>query len=1486
MADKPHITAEGYVAKLVRVGFWATPQNPIQYAFLEQKPFYLPNEQGWAAFSAAQRAAVQRAFVVISEVVNLTFVQVADNQQQPGQGNPRINFYANSVDLAYSGSMNAYQFGGSDAIHGADIRFNTARIAQRQANEGFTDFTSFVALHEVLHGVGLSHPGEYNGQGYNYQDHAEFVEDTIQYSVMSYFGAVQAGADHTLGSVQYVALTPLLYDILALQSLYAPNMTTRAGDTVYGFNSNTGANSPFNFAVTTGPVVAIWDAGGIDTIDLSGYSSASLINLNAGEFSDADGLTKNIAIAFGVTIENAVGGAGDDVIHGNQAANHLAGGAGNDILDGREGADLLDGGIGADQMDGGAGDDIYVVDSASDQIFDSGGIDTLRTAIDLPLLNAAVENLELLGSAAINGVGNAQSNMITGNDSANILDGREGDDRMIGRGGDDIYAVDSIGDIVVEQAGGGNDELRTGLAAYMLAANVEKLTGLSAAGQWLTGNDLANLITGMSGNDVLDGGAGIDTLRGGAGDDLYLVGDAGDAVVELVGEGSDEVRTGLGSYLLTDNVETLTGTSNGGQSLTGNASANLIVAGTGNDLLDGGGGADVLRGGLGNDVYTVDDAGDGVTELFGEGTDEIRTSLASYALDANIENLTGISGSGQVLTGNDGINLILGGAGNDLIDGGLGADDLRGALGNDVYLIDSSDTITELSGEGTDEIRTGLASYALGANLEQLTGTSASGQSLTGNGGANVLTGADGNDLLDGGLGNDHLAGGAGNDVLKVSGPGLESVVGGADIDTLVVDWSDAVTAITGGFPASGSGTIGDGLGRRVDYGEIELIVITTGSGDDTIGGSAAADIVNLGAGNDIYLNLGATGNDLVDGGAGEDGIQYVDASIPPLVWNLQTGSFSGASGSFVNFEYFTILYLGFGNDLIVTSALDLDDNIYLNGGDDSVTVLNGHDTLNGASGNDLLIVDYGAATATVTMTAPAAGSQAGYSGSIGDGGTRRADFDNFERFSITAGSGNDSIVTASGDDYLDGGLGADSMTGGAGNDTYLVDSLGDLITELAGEGIDEIRTWLSSYSLAGLVNVENLIATTDNVHDFRGNAGNNLISGAGGNDFIRLQDGGIDTANGGGGNDVFLFGATLTSADSVDGGIGLDQVAIQGDYSGGLTLGAAFASIESFAILPGSDTRFGDPGTNFYSYNLTTINSNVAPGVLMIIDANRLRVGEDFTFNGSAETDGNFFLYGGGGTDTLLGGSNNDTFYFGENGQFGATDHVDGGISGTDQLGLRGSYTITFGANQLTSIESIGLVSAQDTRFGALGTSYNYNLTMNDGNVAAGVRMTVDAAPLRGTETLTFDGSAEIDGSFRIFGGRGADTIKGSQGSDLITGSLGADSLRGGGGNDMFNYRTVDESTSAARDAILDFTNGDLINLSPIDAIAGSPANDAFTFVGSAAFSNTAGELRAVFDSGSNVWTVQGDINGDGIADLQISVVSDHPIVATDFIL
>jgi hypothetical protein len=409
------------------------------------------------------------------------------------------------------------------------------------------------------------------------------------------------------------------------------------------------------------------------------------------------------------------------------------------------------------------------------------------------------------------------------------------------------------------------------------------------------------------------------------------------------------------------------------------------------------------------------------------------------------------------------------------------------------------------------------------------------------------------------------------------------------------------------------------------------------------------------------------------------------------------------------------------------------------------------------------------------------------------------------------------------------------------------------------------------------------------------GTAGADRVRGLGGHDFFRMEQGGDDRILGEAGNDVFLFGATLTAADRVDGGAGTDQIAIQGDYAGAnaLTLGAGVVRVENLAILPGSDTRFGDPGTNSYDYDLTTLDSNVAAGVQMVVDANRLQAGEDFTFDGSAETDGSFFLYGGRGTDLLTGGARNDVFYFGEGLQFGAADKVVGG-AGIDQLGLRGNYTIVFGADQLQGIEAIGLVSAQDTRFGPLGASYSYDLTMHDGNVAAGVRFIVDAAAVRGAETLTFDGSAETDGSFRLFGGAGNDRITGSQGDDIlfgragddwIKGGLGADTIAGDSGSDSFVYAAFAESTAAARDTLNGFAVGsDKIDLAAIDAVSGGP-DDSFTWIGASAFSGVAGQLRSTA-SGAG-WLVEGDVDGDGAADLVILVntVGSEPLGPGDFV-
>ena len=149
---------------------------------------------------------------------------------------------------------------------------------------------------------------------------------------MSYFDESNTG-----GNDNGYPGTPMLFDVYALQQIYGANMSTRTGDTIYGFGSNAGA--VFDFAIDTSPAVCIWDAGGIDTLNCANYSQTELINLNAGTFSNIGGLTANVSIALGATIENAVGGSGADTITGNSANNRLTGGGGADTIDGGQGSD-------------------------------------------------------------------------------------------------------------------------------------------------------------------------------------------------------------------------------------------------------------------------------------------------------------------------------------------------------------------------------------------------------------------------------------------------------------------------------------------------------------------------------------------------------------------------------------------------------------------------------------------------------------------------------------------------------------------------------------------------------------------------------------------------------------------------------------------------------------------------------------------------------------------------------------------------------------------------------------------------------------------------------------------------------------------------------------------------------------------------------------------------------------------------------------------
>jgi serralysin len=138
----------------------------------------------------------------------------------------------------------------------------------------------------------------------------------------------------------------MLFDVYELQQLYGANSTTRTGNTTYGFGSTAGPI--YAFLPGSAPQYCIWDAGGIDTLDCSGYSQAQTIDLNQGTYSSIGGGVGNISIAIGATIENAIGGSGNDILYGNAADNAMTGGSGNDTFTGGGGNDTIDGGAGWD----------------------------------------------------------------------------------------------------------------------------------------------------------------------------------------------------------------------------------------------------------------------------------------------------------------------------------------------------------------------------------------------------------------------------------------------------------------------------------------------------------------------------------------------------------------------------------------------------------------------------------------------------------------------------------------------------------------------------------------------------------------------------------------------------------------------------------------------------------------------------------------------------------------------------------------------------------------------------------------------------------------------------------------------------------------------------------------------------------------------------------------------------------------------------------
>lgn len=873
--------------------------------------------------------------------------------------------------------------------------------------------------------------------------------------------------------------------------------------------------------------------------------------------------------------------------------------------------------------------------------------------------------------------GTSSNDTLTGTTGVDTISGLDGNDTIDGGNGSDLL----IGGLGSDVLGGGAGTDTVSYEGAVTGVSVNLMSGIhtgEAAGDTFSSIEV---FKGSGFNDTFTSSSAVETFRGGAGDDLYVLDQATDVVVENFGEGVDEIQTTASSYTLQTNVENLTYTGSGSFSGVGNASANVLTGGGGNDTLFGGAGADTFNGGGGADVVTYL-GGSAVSVNLVTG---INTGDAAGDTFSSIETIIG-TGFTDTLTGDATANNLQGGAGNDLIEGGAGADTLdggsgavdiaswagassgvsvnlvtgihtgdaagdvltgfevfrgsafsdtftsssavetfQGGAGDDIYVLDqSTDAVVENASEGLDEVRTSAASYTLQNNVENLTYTGAGSFTGTGNASANVLTGGGGNDTLYGGAGADTFIGGAGSDVVTYLG---------------------ATTAVSVNL-ATGSNS-GDAAGDT--FSSIETFIGTAYG--DTLTGDGSANNLQGGAGNDLIE--GGAGADTLDGGSGTgDALSYAGASAGVSI-DLLTGAYTGdgAGDVITGFESFVGSAY---NDTFTSSAAaetfsgGLGDDVYILNSLSDVVVENasaGTDEIRiGVSG-----VILGANIENLTYTG--AGNFTGTGNTLNNVLTGASGAD-----SLSAGAGADSLNGAGGNDTLDGGAGADSFDGGSGNDLVMYGTATSSISIDLSTG-----TYLGAAAGDVMAGVESLQGTSFN-DTLIGDSGANGLLGGVGNDWI---DGGVgsDTLDGGSGTlDILNYGSAASGV-SINLTSGTNGGAAAGDVLSGfeLIVGTGFADTmtgsagnETFMGGDGADQFTGGGGADgiMYVTSSAAITIDLAAGTASGGDA----TGDSFSgvrsvtgtsYNDSIGGDSqNNTLVGGGGNDTISGGDGGDIIY------------------------------------------------------------------------------------------------------------------------------------------------------------------------------------------------------------------------------------------------
>lgn len=1186
--------------------------------------------------------------------------------------------------------------------------------------------------------------------------------------------------------------------------------------------------------------------------------SSSSITVNIGQGAGSQLVASgNVLDGFGGTdvvsgIDEIQGTDLADYVRASDAGTNMWGHAGNDTLIGGAANDFITGGSGADLLDG-AGGNWNMLAYNSDTEWNEPAIS-----------HGVIVNLSAYGIFSDLGDGQGTRSI----SATTALDGWNSLDRIAN------FQTVLLSDL--------NDYAVAGASSVYISGNAGNDTVIGGAGnETLLGDDGNDSIVGSNGDDSIFGGSGDDKLYGGDGNDTITDGfgydtlDGGDGIDTLLRTYSPSVP--FNDTLIIDlpngtvssladpseapdvllSIENIRVSGALNFILKGDAQANILEAGSGNDSLLGAAGNDTLQGAAGNDSLT---GGDGVdTASYNGASAAVTVNLTMTSAQntvgagtdtlATIENLIG-SAYNDTLTGDANANSLTGGSGNDSLYGGAGNDSLTGGAGSDLLTAGSGQNLID-GGDGNDvflfryEGNT-IVNDAAGGNLlrvERQSGVYFS-RLYYSDQGRLVLEGTNGSSITISNPANlsgiQWVPAGPEDGYSEYTIPLQNLVIGtlGGDlltspttsyIEVYAADGNDQITVLSGSSWVSGDGgsdIVYGGQGDDLIHGDFRSLntgsdTMFGGTGNDMIWGEAGQDTLDGGAGNDTLIG-GADNDTYVIDAAGDvvtenanEGIDLVQSSISyALGSNVENLTLTGAAA-----------ITGTGNGLNNTITGNSEANS-LSGldGDDSLAAGAGNDTLDGGAGNDSLTggdgidtATYAAATAAVVVNFSLIAAQ----NTVGAGTDSLAGIENVigsafndtltgdaNANGLSGALGNDTLIGGAGNDTLDGGVGNDVLTGGDGTDTASYTNAGAAVTislalttaqNTAGAGTDTLTT------------IENLLGSGFN-DVLTGDANFNRIDGGAGNDTITGAVG-ADTLLGGDGDDMFVFALAteLATGEAVTGGNGNDELRVTTATASTLVLTSGVA-VEKVVI--GTGTAVAAIATATTAINVDA--SGAANGLALIGNAGiNTLTGTGFadSIDGGA---GNDILIGGFGNDTLNGNTGTDTASYAAAAEnltlsLAVLTGQSAGSYGTDTFVGIENLTTGSGNDRLTGDANANALdggAGNDTLDGGAGNDVLAGGTGTDtasyASAAAAVTVSLALTTAQntggaGTDTLTtFENLLGSGFNDVLTGDANANRIDGAAGNDTITGGAGIDALNGGEGSDIYMLSVLGDKTVA----------------------------------------------------------------------------------------